>query len=178
MRLLILDRDGVINRDSPDFIKSPREWIPIPGSMQAISKANQIGFRVVVISNQSGISRGLFNINQLNKIHSTMLREVARFGGSIDAVFFCPHGPSDGCNCRKPMPGLLLDLARRIDVDWPSTFVIGDRRSDMLAADAVGAQKILVKTGHGEETIESTPDLSDTIVCDDLANAVDKLSIL
>lgn len=176
MRFLILDRDGVINHDSPEFIKSPQEWIPIPGSLQAISQANQLGFRVVVISNQSGLARGLFDIGQLNQIHATMLSEVARFGGRIDAIFFCPHGPDDGCNCRKPKPGLLLDLAQRSKVDWHSTFVVGDRRSDMLAADAVGAQKILVKTGHGKEAIEATQDLSDIIVCDDLAGAVDELS--
>ena len=178
MRFLILDRDGVINHDSPEFIKSPQEWIPIPGSLRAISRANLLGFRVVVISNQSGLARGLLDIGQLNQIHATMLSEVARFGGRIDAVFFCPHGPDDGCNCRKPRPGLLLDLAQRAKIDWASTVVVGDRQSDMLAADAVGAQKILVKTGHGLETIEATQDLSNTIVCDDLASAVDELSKL
>ena len=96
MRLLILDRDGVINQDSAEFIKSPQEWIPIPGSLQAIAQANQLGFRVVVVSNQSGLTRGLFDIGQLNKIHSTMLNQVMQYGGRIDAVFFCPHGPDDG----------------------------------------------------------------------------------
>ncbi len=168
----------MINHDSPEFIKSPQEWIPIPGSLQAISRANQLGFRVVVISNQSGLARGLFDIGQLNQIHSTMLSEVAHFGGRIDAIFFCPHGPDDGCNCRKPKPGLLLDLAQRSKVDWSSTFVVGDRRTDMLAADAVGARKILVKTGHGMEAVGATKDLSDIIVCDDLASAVDEISML
>lgn len=177
MRLLILDRDGVINQDSAEFIKSPQEWIPLPGSLQAIAQANQLGFRVVVISNQSGLARGLFDIGQLNQIHSTMLKEVMRFGGRIDAVFFCPHGPDDGCSCRKPLPGLLLDLARHSKVDWSSTCIVGDRESDMLAADAVGAQKILVRTGRGAQAIESIKDLSDIIVCDDLASAVDVLSI-
>ena len=176
MRLLILDRDGVINQDSAEFIKSPQEWIPIPGSLQAIAQANQLGFRVVVVSNQSGLTRGLFDIGQLNKIHSTMLNQVMQYGGRIDAVFFCPHGPDDGCSCRKPLPGLLLNLAQRTEVDWGSTFVVGDRESDMLAASAVGARKILVKTGHGVRTMASMQDLSDILVCDDLASAVDQLS--
>jgi D-glycero-D-manno-heptose 1,7-bisphosphate phosphatase len=176
VRLLILDRDGVINQDSAEFIKSPQEWIPIPGSLQAIAQANQLGFRVVVVSNQSGLARGLFDIGQLNKIHSTMLNQVMQYGGRIDAVFFCPHGPDDGCSCRKPLPGLRLNLAQRTEVDWGSTFVVGDRESDMLAASAVGARKILVKTGHGVRTMASMQDLSDILVCDDLASAVDQLS--
>jgi D-glycero-D-manno-heptose 1,7-bisphosphate phosphatase len=178
VRLLILDRDGVINQDSEEFIKSPEEWIPIPGSLAAIARANQLGYRVVVISNQSGLARGLFDLGLLNKIHARMLGEVARFGGRIEAIFFCPHGPDDGCACRKPRPGLLLDLGRRLNVDWKSAILIGDRESDMLAANSVGAQKMLVKTGHGEQAIESTKTLPDISVYNDLASAVDQLSTI
>jgi D-glycero-D-manno-heptose 1,7-bisphosphate phosphatase len=175
VRLLILDRDGVINKESTEFIKSPAEWIPIPGSLQAIARANQLGYRVVVISNQSGLARGLFDVGQLNKIHATMLSEVARFGGRIEAIFFCPHGPDDNCECRKPRPGLLLDLAQRLDIDWKTTIVIGDRETDMLAANAVGANKILVKTGHGESAIKLVESLPNISICDDLADAVDQI---
>ncbi len=175
MRLLILDRDGVINQESEEFIKSPAEWIPIPGSLAAIARANQLGYRVVVTSNQSGLARGLFDIGQLNKIHACMLDEVARFGGRIEAIFFCPHGPDDDCACRKPRPGLLLELAQRLNIDWNSTIVIGDRETDMLAATAVGARKILVRTGRGETELESVKTLPDVSVCDDLAAAVDHL---
>ena len=178
MRLLILDRDGVINQDSDEFIKSPEEWIPIPGSLPAIARANQLGYRVVVTSNQSGLARGLFDLGQLNKIHAHMLSEVARFGGRIEAVFFCPHGPHDGCACRKPLPGLLLDLGTRLNVDWKSAIVVGDRESDMLAANAVGAQKILVKTGHGKQALEKTKTIPSITVCNDLASAVDQLATI
>ncbi len=178
MRFLILDRDGVINKESEEFIKSPEEWIPIPGSLEAIARANQLGYRVVVTSNQSGLARGLFDIGQLNKIHASMLSEVARFGGRIEAIFFCPHGPDDNCACRKPRPGLLLDLAQRLNIDWDTTIVIGDRETDMLAANAVGARKILVKTGRGKNEINSIKSLPDISICDDLAAAVDQLETI
>jgi D-glycero-D-manno-heptose 1,7-bisphosphate phosphatase len=177
VRLLILDRDGVINHDSDAFIKSPEEWIPIPGSLEAIAHANRLGYRVVVISNQSGLARGVFDIGQLNKIHAHMLDEIARCGGWVEAVFFCPHGPHDGCACRKPRPGLLIDLGRRLGVDLKSAFLVGDRETDMAAAGAVGAGKILVKTGHGRKAFESIGDLSDITVCNDLAGAVERLSM-
>ncbi len=178
VRFLILDRDGVINKESEEFIKSPAEWIPIPGSLEAIARANQLGYRVVVISNQSGLARGLFDIGQLNKIHAFMLSEVVRFGGRIEAIFFCPHGPDDDCACRKPRPGLLLDLAQRLNIDWDTTIVIGDRDTDMLAANAVGARKILVKTGRGKNAINSVKALPDISICDDLAAAVDQLEAI
>lgn len=178
MRLLILDRDGVINHDSDEFIKSPQEWIPIPGSLEAIAHANQLGYHVVVISNQSGLARGLFNIGGLNSIHAHMLGEIARFGGRVEAVFFCPHGPTDDCNCRKPKPGLFIELGRRLNVDLRRAILIGDRQSDMAAAGAVGARKILVRTGHGESTLRSMKDLSSITVCNDLADAVSQLPAL
>ena len=175
MRLLILDRDGVINHDSAAYIKSPDEWIPIPGSAEAIARANKLGYRVVVISNQSGLARGLFDIGQLNRIHTRMLDEIARFGGRVEAIFFCPHGPDDGCECRKPRPGLLVELRERLGVDLRSAILIGDRNTDMAAADAVGARKILVKTGYGQEALSSLGDLGGITVRNDLADAIDHL---
>ena len=178
VRFLILDRDGVINQESEEFIKSPAEWIPIPGSLEAIARANQLGYRVVVISNQSGLARGYFDIGQLNEIHASMLSEVVRFGGRIEAIFFCPHGPDDDCACRKPRPGLLLDLAQRLNIDWDTTILIGDRETDMLAATAVGARKILVKTGRGKSAINAVKSLPDVTICADLASAVDQLETI
>ena len=176
MRLLILDRDGVINNESSAFIKSPEEWIPIAGSLEAIARACTSGFRVVVVSNQSGLARGLFNIGDLNRIHKRMLSEVSRVGGHIEAIFFCPHAPEADCQCRKPRPGLFYDLQQRLGVDLSSTIVIGDRASDLDAAAAVGAQKILVKTGHGQSTLSNLKNLADVIVCDNLSDAVDYLA--
>lgn len=172
MRLLILDRDGVINEDSDAFIKSPEEWIPIPGSLEAVAAANQKGYRVVVISNQSGLARGLFDIATLNRIHAKMLREVARFGGRIEAIYFCPHGPNDACSCRKPLPGMLTDLARRLDTDLGSAILIGDRETDLAAGAAVGATPVLVRTGHGEQTLSKLHHTPEVRVYDNLAAAV------
>lgn len=157
MKLVILDRDGVINEDSPDYIKSPAEWIPIPGSLEAIARLNHAGWRVVVISNQSGIARGLFDLNTLFAIHDKMQRQCAELGGRIDGVFFCPHGPEDGCDCRKPKPGLLKEAGRRLQVDLNEVPVIGDSLRDLEAAAAAGAQPILVKTGNGAKTAASLP---------------------
>jgi len=175
MRLLILDRDGVINQDSEAFIKSPEEWVPLPGSLEAIARANQKGYRVVVISNQSGLARGLFDIGILNRIHAKMLQQTARFGGRIDAIFYCPHGPEDNCACRKPKPGLLTGLAQRLGADLARATLVGDRESDLDAAAAVGAERILVRTGHGEDTLAKLSDTDGITVCDDLTAAVEHL---
>lgn len=155
MKLVILDRDGVINEDSSDYIKSPAEWIPIPGSLEAIARLNHAGWRVIVISNQSGIARGLFDLNALFAIHDKMQRQCAELGGRIDGVFFCPHGPDDACDCRKPKPGLLKEAARRLQVDLTGVPVIGDSLRDLEAAAAVNAEPILVRTGNGRETAAS-----------------------
>jgi D-glycero-D-manno-heptose 1,7-bisphosphate phosphatase len=176
MRLLILDRDGVINEDSEAFVKSVDEWIPIAGSLEAIAHANQIGFSVVVVTNQSGLARGLLDIDTLNKIHTRMIKEISRYGGRIEAVFFCPHGPDDECLCRKPKPGLLIEAGKRLNVDLKSATFVGDRDSDLAAARAVGARQMLVETGHGQST-KSTLELgSGVIVSRDLADAVQWLS--
>ncbi|MCC5795775.1 MAG: D-glycero-beta-D-manno-heptose 1,7-bisphosphate 7-phosphatase [Methylophaga sp.] len=154
MSLILLDRDGVINHDSADFIKSPAEWEPIDGSLEAIARLNQSGYRVVVVSNQSGIARGLLDIETLNRIHSKMRRMLAQLGGKIEAVMFCPHGPEDNCHCRKPEPGMLKDLAHRLRVSLDNVPAVGDSLRDLQAAQAVGARPILVKTGKGKKTFK------------------------
>ena len=175
MRLVILDRDGVINEDSDEYIKSPSEWKPIRGSLEAIARLHRAGWRVVVAPNQSGIARQLFDLDTLARIHQTMHQRVSASGGLIDAVFFCPHGPDDHCNCRKPKPGMLHDIARRLRVDLAGVPAIGDSLRDLQAATAAGAQPILVKTGKGFGTA-SHPNLpAGTAVFDDLYSAVDAL---
>jgi D-glycero-D-manno-heptose 1,7-bisphosphate phosphatase len=179
MRLLILDRDGVINQDSDDFIKSPEEWKPIPGSLEAISRASHSDYGVVVASNQSGLARNLFDIDALNAVHARMLQEVASLGGHIEAIFFCPHGPEEGCTCRKPAPGMFVDIGSRLKMPLRGTPVVGDRLSDMEAAKAVGARAILVRTGRGMKTeadgLTAGGRLEDIEIYDDLASVVDNL---
>ena len=147
MKLVILDRDGVINEDSDDFIKSPAEWRPIPGSLEAIVKLKHAGFRVAVASNQSGLARGLFDYDTLFAIHDKMTRMLADIGTQLDGIFFCPHGPDDGCACRKPGTGLLDDIARRFGVSIKGVPFIGDSDTDMQAAQSAGARPIFVRTG-------------------------------
>lgn len=153
-RLVILDRDGVINHDSDDYIKSPDEWIPIPGSLEAIARLSHAGFRVTVATNQSGLARGLFTITTLNAIHQRLREQVEAEGGRIEMIAFCPHGPDDGCDCRKPRPGLLLEIAARFNVSLADVPFIGDSLRDIQAARAVGAQPWLVCSGKGESTLE------------------------
>ncbi|MDV3238697.1 MAG: D-glycero-beta-D-manno-heptose 1,7-bisphosphate 7-phosphatase [Gammaproteobacteria bacterium] len=177
MRLVILDRDGVINEDSDAYIKSPDEWIPIPGSLEAIARLNRAEYRVVVASNQSGLARGLFDADTLSRIHEKMHRALADVGGAIDAVFFCPHGPDDECDCRKPRPGLLQDIARRLNVSLRGVPAIGDSLRDLQAARSVGAQPILVLTGKGAKTQArlQAEGFGDIPVFADLAAVVDAL---
>ena len=155
MKLVILDRDGVINYDSAEFIKKPEEWKPIPGSLEAIARLNQAGHRVVVATNQSGIGRGLLDMATLNAIHDKMHKALAHVGGRIDAVFYCPHAEDANCNCRKPKPGLLEDIARRFNVDLAGVPCIGDSLRDLQAAAQVLAQPILVLTGKGRQTAKA-----------------------
>jgi D-glycero-D-manno-heptose 1,7-bisphosphate phosphatase len=149
MRLLILDRDGVINEDRDDYVKSADEWVPIPGSMEAIARLHRAGWRIAVATNQSGLARGLFDMNALNAMHHKMHELVARAGGRIDAVFFCPHGPDDGCTCRKPLPGLFRAIGERFGVDLGGVPVVGDSVRDVEGAVTVGATPYLVLTGKG-----------------------------
>jgi len=175
MKLVILDRDGVINEDSDDFIKSPAEWKPIRGSLVAIARLHRAGWRVVVATNQSGIARNLLDLDTLARIHETMQRQVSDAGGMIDAVFFCPHGPNDHCDCRKPAPGMLNDIARRLHTELTGVPAIGDSLRDIQAATAAGASPILVRTGKGSRTV-SDPELDKSVpVFNDLYSAVDNL---
>lgn len=152
MKLVILDRDGVVNYDSESYIKAPEEWRPIPGSLEAIAKLNQAGYHVVLATNQSGVGRGLFEVSTLNAIHDKMHRALAQIGGRIDAIFFCPHAQEANCECRKPKAGLLDEIARRFNVDLKDVPNIGDSLRDLQAAAAVGAAPMLVLTGKGTKT--------------------------
>ncbi|HXF17013.1 MAG TPA: D-glycero-beta-D-manno-heptose 1,7-bisphosphate 7-phosphatase [Burkholderiales bacterium] len=172
MKLVILDRDGVINQDSDQFIKNTTEWKPIPGSLEAIAKLNHAGYRVVIASNQSGIGRGLLDMGALNAINDRMYRALAQVGGRIDALFYCPHAAGDNCDCRKPKPGMFIDIAQRFNVDLAGVPSIGDSLRDLQAAAAAGARPILVLTGKGAKT-ETAGGLPDgTPVFADLAEAV------
>jgi D-glycero-D-manno-heptose 1,7-bisphosphate phosphatase len=151
-RLVVLDRDGVINRDSRDFVKSAREWVPLPGSIDAIASLSLAGFTVAVASNQSGLARGLFDRRALDAMHRKLRRLVGKAGGRIDRIVVCPHGPNDGCQCRKPKPGLLHRLGRHYRTSLDGVPVIGDSMRDLQAAAAVGARPILVRTGNGRRT--------------------------
>ncbi len=175
MSLIILDRDGVINNDSDDFIKTPAEWEPIEGSLEAIAKLTYAGYRVVVITNQSGIARGLLDVDTLSRIHSKMRRMISQVGGKLEAILYCPHGPDDGCSCRKPLGGAFKELEHRLRIDLKDVPAIGDSLRDLQAAQSVGAKPILVKTGKGQRTL-ADPNLLDSVpVYADLAAAVDAL---
>lgn len=167
-KIVILDRDGVINLDSDAFIKSPDEWVAIPGSLEAIARLNQAGYRVAVASNQSGIGRGLFDMAALNAMHAKMNRQAAAVGGRIDAVFFCPHTAEDHCECRKPKPGLLRMIAERFEIDPAQTPVVGDSLRDLQAGAALGFPTHLVRTGKGEKTLAADGLPDGTQVHDDL----------
>ena len=173
MRLVILDRDGVINQESDAYIKTPEEWIPLPGSLEAIARLHRNGFKVVVASNQSGVARHLFSLDTLAAIHGRMKREVEAAGGKIDSIFFCPHGPKEACDCRKPKPGLLKQIAERYGVRLQGIPMIGDSERDLQAARAVGGRPILVKTGNGLKTLEEDHDVEESY--EDLAAAAAQL---
>ena len=152
MKLVILDRDGTINRDSDQYIKSPEEWKPFKGSLEAIARLTQAGYHTVVATNQSGIARGLFDTATLNAIHDAMQRAVQQAGGRIDAIFFCPHADQDGCECRKPRPGMLLEIGKRMNTPLAGVPMVGDALRDLQAAAAAGARPVLVLTGKGRRT--------------------------
>ncbi|MDH5777772.1 MAG: D-glycero-beta-D-manno-heptose 1,7-bisphosphate 7-phosphatase [Gammaproteobacteria bacterium] len=175
MKLIILDRDGVINQDSDNFIKSPEEFIPLTGSLEAITRLHHAGYLIAVATNQSGIARGLYDIETLNLMHEKLHRMLQALGGRIDAIFFCPHGPEDNCECRKPKPGMLNDIQARFNVDLNDVSVVGDSLRDLQAAQAVGAKPVLVRTGKGERTIEKNEGLVGIPIYDDLASYVDEL---
>lgn len=171
MKLVILDRDGVINFDSDQFIKNPDEWKPIPGSLEAIAALNQAGFRVVVASNQSGIGRGLFEMATLNAIHAKMHKLVAQVGGRIEAIFFCPHPADSNCACRKPKAGMFQEIAARFHTDLAGVHAIGDSPRDIEAAIEAGAKPILVLTGKGTKTSNKSGLPANVRIFDNLADA-------
>lgn len=159
-KFVLLDRDGVINEDSDAFIKSPDEWLPIKGSLEAIAMLNQHGYQIAVITNQSGIARGLFDEDALAQIHAKMQRLAAAHGGHIAAVYYCPHGPDSTCGCRKPKPGLVFQCAAEQQINLADTIMVGDSYRDLQAAIAAGAQPVLVKTGKGRKTLAEHPNLN------------------
>ncbi len=173
MKIVILDRDGVINFDSDHFIKSPAEWKPIPGSLEAIARLTQAGYRVVVASNQSGIDRGLFDMDTLNSIHDKMHRAVKAVGGRIDAIFYCPHSADSNCNCRKPKPGMFDRIAGCFNIDLTHAYAVGDSLRDLQAAATAGAKPVLVLSGKGKATQADGGIPEGTLVFDDLAAVVE-----
>lgn len=176
MKLIVLDRDGVINIDSEQFIKSPDEWKPIPGSLEAIARLNESGWRVVVASNQSGVGRGLFDMDTLNAINEKMTKAIGQAGGRLDAIFFCPHSADSTCDCRKPRPGMFVQIAERFNVDMKGVPVVGDSLRDLQAGVAVGCQPYLVLTGKGAKT-QADPALPEgTLVFPDLAAVAAQLT--
>ena len=168
MKLVILDRDGVINFDSDQYIKSPSEWRPLPGSIEAIARLNQNGFRIAVATNQSGIGRGLFDMATLNAMNDKMMELVFRQGGRIDALFFCPHTAAEQCGCRKPRTGMLEEIAARFHTELKGVPIVGDSLKDLQAAETVGAQPYLVLTGKGQRTRAEGGLPKKTLVFDDL----------
>ena len=163
--LVILDRDGVINHDSDDYIKSPDEWQPLPGSLEAIARLCRADYTVVVATNQAGVGRGLFSLEMLTRIHRKMASSIRDKGGRLDSVFFCPHSPADQCGCRKPKPGMLLEISDRLSIGLSGVPFVGDSLRDLEAAAAAGAMPVLVKTGQGRLTQEklSQGELSHTL---------------
>ena len=176
MTLVVLDRDGVINEDSPEYIRTPDAVRFIDGSLEGIARFTQAGIQVAIATNQSGLARGFFDIDTLNRIHALICARAAAVGGHIDVIAFCPHGPDDGCFCRKPSPGLLISLARRFSISVESVIFIGDSVRDLLAAERAGAKPILVRTGNGDAATLALPaSLSSVLIFDDLKAAAEGL---
>ncbi len=175
MKLLILDRDGVINEDSDAYIKSLAEWIPIPGSIEAMARLNNAGYTLAVATNQSGIGRGYYDPATLDAMHNRLRELLAEQGGMVDYIAFCPHVNTDNCNCRKPKPGLLLEIGQHFGADLTQATVVGDSLRDWQAADAVGAAYAQVRTGKGERTLAEGKLPVDIPVFDNLADYADSL---
>ena len=177
MKAIVLDRDGVINEDSDDYIKTADEWQPIAGSLEAIARLHSAGYVVAVATNQSGLSRGYFDEYDLANIHQKMLALVEERGGVIDGIFYCPHGPGEGCGCRKPATGLLSQIETELDLQLEQAYFVGDSRKDLEAAIAFRMQPILVRTGKGRQTEQAllAEPLPGVSIFDDLQTAVDKL---
>ncbi len=173
MSFIILDRDGVINYESDEYIKSPDEWLPIPGSLDAIAQLNRHGFRVLVATNQSGVARGLYDLHTLDEIHEKLMHELATVGGYVDEIFFCPHHPDEKCFCRKPKPGMFYQIQEKYPVNFDEVYFIGDSFIDVQAAQTVGCMPLLVLTGKGTKSLECYPELLNVPNFPDLARAVE-----
>ena len=154
MKLVILDRDGTINTATAEFVQSPAEWLPLPGALEAIAKLNHAGWHVVIASNQAGLGRGLFDVDTLNAIHTKMHKMLAAVGGRVDAIFYCPHAPDEGCHCRKPEPGLFEQIADRYGIDLRGVPTAGDSARDLVAGSAAGCEPHLLLTGNGEPYLD------------------------
>jgi len=176
MKLIILDQTGVINQSSDAFIKTPEEWIPIPGSLDAIARLTHSGYRVVIATNQSGIGRGLLDMATYNAINDKMHKAVNQAGGRIDAIFFCPHTSTDKCSCRKPATGLLDEIMQRYGINLKNAPVVGDSLKDLQAAAAVSAIPMLVLTGNGQTTRTAKEIPADTQIFENLAAVADALA--
>jgi D-glycero-D-manno-heptose 1,7-bisphosphate phosphatase len=172
LNIIVLDRDGVINQDSANYIKNDNEWIPIPGSLEAIALLNQNNFKVIIATNQSGIGRGLYSVDTLNLIHQKMHRLLAEMGAKIDAIYFCPHTDEDKCNCRKPKPGMFLEIEKTYRVDLNNVYGVGDSLRDLEAFAKANMKMILVKTGNGQKLFKSKKFPKKTKVFKDLSEAV------
>ena len=174
MKLLILDRDGVINHDSDAYIKSVEEWLPLPGAIEGIAQLSKAGWTVAIATNQSGIARGYYDIATLDAMHARLRALVAEQGGEVGLIVYCPHGPDEGCACRKPKPGMLRTIAEHYGTDLRECWFVGDSLGDLQAAEAVGSQPVLVKTGKGEKTLEKNLPAT-TLIFNDLAAVAAKL---
>lgn len=179
MKTIVLDRDGVINEDSDAFIKSADEFIPLPGSLEAIALLHQSGYRVIVATNQSGLARGLFTEYELAHIHEKLVDLVENSGGLIDSIFYCPHGPDDECDCRKPKPGLITRAEAELDLSLAGSFLIGDSLRDLQAAQSAGMRPVLVRTGKGcsTEYLLDESGFSGIPVYDNLLDAVQHMGL-
>lgn len=163
LKLIILDRDGVINEETADYVKSPAEWKPIPGSLEAIALLTQAGYTIVVATNQSGVGRGYYSEEDLAQIHQKMTACAKAKGGTIDKIFYCPHHPDDHCACRKPASGLFDQIAAMYKINLSGVIAIGDSLRDIQAAEKVDCKRLLVLTGNGEKTLKNNPELRDKI---------------
>lgn len=179
MKLIILDRDGVLNQDSDDYVKSVDEWLPLPGSMEAVGRLCQAGFTLAVATNQSGLARGYFGLPELNAMHAKMEQLAAGFGGYFSHIAYCPHGPNDHCNCRKPLPGLIHEIEQQLNTSAQGAWIVGDSIRDLEAGLAAGCKPVLVRTGKGQksEAKLATTALAATPVFDDLASFADALLV-
>lgn len=175
IKLIVLDRDGVINEDLEKPVATADEWVPIPGSLEAIARLHQNGWSVAVATNQSGLGRGIIDLSTLHQIHQRMHEMVNQSGGKIDVVAFCPHTDSDDCACRKPAPGMLYTISERLDVELSNVVIVGDSLRDMQAAMAAAATPVIVRTGKGQKTLDNHKGLEHIPAYDDLASYVDAL---